>query len=208
MPTELLPAVYDLTVDERNGARYRAFLVDGETPTLFDCGFPDTTDALFAEIEATGVTPERLVVTHADGDHVGGFDAVVERYGVETYLPEQSDTGAAYDPDHRYADGDRVGDFVAVYTPGHRDDHHALVDEGRSLAVLGDAASGSDQRGLPAGYFLLPPAVYTDDLHRAEASLERLLDYDFDAALLYHGASVTEDASERLRAFVEFAGRP
>ncbi|MFC6835266.1 MBL fold metallo-hydrolase [Halomarina ordinaria] len=207
MPTELVPDVYDLTLRTRGAARYRAFLVDGDTPTLFDCGFPDTTDVLREEVDATGVTPERLVVTHADGDHVGGLEAVVEAYGAETYLPEggSSDVDGV---DHRYGDGDRIGEFVAVATPGHRDDHHALVDEGRSLAVLGDAVSGSDQRGIPPGYFVLPPAVYSEDLHEAEASLERLLDYDFDAALLYHGSSVLEDASERLRAFVEFVGRP
>ena len=43
---------------------------------------------------------------------------------------------------------------------------------------MGDAASGADQRGLPAGYFHLPPAVYSQDLNQAEENLARLLDYE------------------------------
>lgn len=85
MPTEILPGVYDITVRaDDNGRRYRAYLIDDDVPTLFDAGLPDRTDALFEGIEATGLDPERLVLTHSDYDHVGGFDAVVDHYGVET----------------------------------------------------------------------------------------------------------------------------
>ena len=111
-------------------------------------------------------------------------------------------------PDHRYGHHDTIGDFEAVHVPGHTADHHALVDESRSVAVLGDAVFGSDSRGLPAGYFLLPPAFYSEDLAAADENLERLLDYEFDVGLVYHGASVTSDASRKLHDFVGFAGKP
>jgi hypothetical protein len=73
--------------------------------------------------------------------------------------------------------------------------------------VLGDALSGADQRGLPAGYFHLPPAVYSKDLNLAEESLERLLEYDFEVGLVYHGSSVTEDARAKVGRYVEFPGK-
>ena len=73
---------------------------------------------------------------------------------------------------------------------------------------MGDSVSGSDQRGLPAGYFHLPPAVYSEDLVQAETNLEKLLDYQFDAALVYHGSSVTENAHEILERYVNFPGKP
>jgi len=200
MPTELLDGVYDITCAETGTGRIRAFLfADG---TLVDCGLPDTTDALFSGIEATGIEPRRLVVTHADVDHVGGFEAMVREHWVETWVPEGATLETAYEPDHRYGDGDAVGAFEAVHVPGHRDHQHALVDEAGGVAVLADAVSGADQRGLPAGYFHLPPGTYSEDLAQAESSLERLGTYEFDAGLVYHGSSVLKHAAETLEAYV------
>lgn len=208
MPTEILPDVYDITVRRaENGRRYRAYLVDGAVPTLFDTGLPETTDALTEGIAEVGLEPERVVITHADPDHVGGLGAVSDTYPVETYVPEQSDLDA-FDPDVRYGDGDRIGGFRAVHVPGHTDHHHALVDEDRELLVAGDALAGADLRGLPAGYLLPHAAVYAEDPMGAEQNLDRLLEFDFDAALVYHGSSVTSGAWEVLDRFVNFPGRP
>lgn len=203
MPTEIVPNVYDVTCVERDGRRLPAFLFDGETPTLVDCGLPDTTETLLSGIAETGVDPERLVVTHADPDHVGGWDAVVEEHGVETYLPEGADPDIDHPPDHRYGDGDRIGPFEAIHAPGHRDHQHVLLDEDRRVAVMADAASGADQRGLPAGYFHLPPAMYSESLNEAEESLERVAEREFDVGLVFHGSSVLTDASQKLRAYVD-----
>ena len=142
------------------------------------------------------------MITHGDGDHVGGYDAVVERYGVETYVPEATDADLGHEPDNRVTDGDTVGSFEAVQLPGHEPDNTAYVDESRGIAVLGDALSGADQRGLPTGYFHLPPAVYSGDLNEAEASLEKLQAYDFYVGLVYHGSSVLEDARQVLDDYI------
>lgn len=203
MPEEILDGVFDVTCAETDLGRIRAFLVDGgDGGTLVDAGLPDTTDALLDGIAATGVEVARIAITHTDRDHVGGLDAVVDAHDPEVYLPVGSDPDVASAVDHFYGDSDAVGPFEAVHLPGHRGHHHALVCEERGFAVLGDALSGADQRGLPAGYFHLPPARYTDDLNRAEESLSKLLEYEFDAGLVFHGSSVFEDASERLRRYV------
>jgi glyoxylase-like metal-dependent hydrolase (beta-lactamase superfamily II) len=208
MPTELVDGVFDVTCREEDGKRFRVFLDTRDTPTLFDAGLADTAEAVFDGVRKVDVEPERLVVTHGDGDHVGGFDAMVERYGVETWVPEQTALDTEHDPDHRYGDGDRIGRFTAVHVPGHEPDNHALIDEGAGVAVMGDAVSGADQRGLPAGYFHLPPAVYSQDLNEAEANLERLLEFEFDVGLVYHGSSVLADAREKLDRYVDFPGKP
>ena len=199
-PAEPADGVYDITCVERDGGRIRAFLVDGEVPTLFDAGLPHTTDALVGGIEAIGVTPDRVVITHADGDHVGGADAVCAAFDADLLLPEGSDPDVAT-PASFYGAGETVAGFEAIHVPGHREHQHAWVNEERGVAVLADAVSGADQRGLPRGYFHLPPAKYTDDLNRAEESLAAFRDYDFEVGLVYHGSSVLEGASETLREY-------
>ncbi|MFC4549907.1 MULTISPECIES: MBL fold metallo-hydrolase [Halorussus] len=208
MIEEIAPGVYDLSIANHNGGRYRTFLFDGDVPTLVDAAFDDTTDVVAERLDELGVAPERLVVTHGDPDHVGGLAGLADRYDLETWVPEGTEVGGEYAPDRRYGDGDEVGRFVAVHTPGHTSDHHVLVDEAAGVAVLGDAVFGADARGLPEGYFVLPPGFFSEDVNEADANLKRLLDYEFDVGLVYHGSSVASDASEKLERFVEFAGKP
>jgi glyoxylase-like metal-dependent hydrolase (beta-lactamase superfamily II) len=204
-PYEIVPDVYDVTVRRQWGRRYRCYLVDGDVPTLVDtCHDEDDPKAmLFEGLDELGVTPERFVLTHGDSDHVGGFDAVVDRYGVETWVSAETELSADHDPDHRYSDGDRVCGFDAVHVPGHEADSYALVNEAADFAVLGDTVVGSDVRGLPAGYFVVHGEEYTDDPRAAEQNLTRLASYDFEAGLVFHGSSVLEAASEKLEAYVD-----
>ena len=205
MVEEIVDGVYDITCDETDGKRYRVFLFDTDVPTLIDAGLESTVESVFDGINEIGVNPERLIITHGDGDHIGGFEAIADRYDIDTWLPEQTETDLH--TDHRYGDGDAIGQFEAVHLPGHKPDNHALVDEDLGVAVMGDAVSGADQRGLPAGYFHLPPEIYTHDLNMAEQSLEKLLEYDFDVGLVFHGSSVTENARETLERYVNFPGK-
>lgn len=208
MPTEVVDGVFDITSKvEDSGKRYRVYLFTDETPTIVDAGLEETTDTVINAIDEVGVTPERLIITHGDGDHIGGFDALVEEYALETWVPEQTEADTENEPTHRYGDGDSIGPFTAVHAPGHEPDNHALIDESAGIAVMGDAASGADQRGLPAGYFHLPPAYYSRDLNRAEENLERLIEHEFDVGLVFHGSSVTENAREKLDRYVNFPGK-
>lgn len=204
--------VHDITVRSVNGRRYRTYLVEDDVPTLFDAGFDDTDETLFDAIEEVGTEPERLIVTHEDPDHTGGFGAVVERYDPETWVPAADAATVAetsgIEPDHRYRDGDTIGRWEAVHVPGHTPGSSVLVDEDAGLAVTGDAVVGSDLRGLPQGYLLPPPEIYTDDPAQAEASLENLQSHRFDTALVSHGTAVLDDASAKLERYVNFPNKP
>lgn len=208
MATEIAPSVFDITCKVTDGSRYRVFFDISGTPTLFDTGFADTTHRVIEEIADIGVEPDRCILTHADHDHVGGFDTLASHYDLQTFVPEQSHVDFVETPDVRYNNGDMIGKFTAVHVPGHEPDSYVLINESTGIAVCGDVLSGSDQRGLPAGYFVLPPAVYSADLNQAEENLERLLSFQFDTALLFHGSSVLSDASEKLERFVNFPGKP
>ena len=204
MPTEVTAGVYDITCERlESGKRYRVFLDTNGIPTLFDTGFSDTADMIIDGIDEIGIEPEHLVITHGDVDHIGGFDVIVDYYDVETWVPEQlKDPGTDSMPDHHYGDGDTIGGYTAVHVPGHEPEQHVLIDETAGIAVMGDALYGADQRGLPAGEFHLPPARFSRDLNQAEESLERLLGFDFEVALVFHGSSILENASEKLERYV------
>jgi glyoxylase-like metal-dependent hydrolase (beta-lactamase superfamily II) len=214
MVDEILDGVHDITVDLwDSGRRYRAYLFEEDVPTLFDTGFDHSTGTLFDAVDEVGVEPERLVITHEDPDHTGAFDAVTEEYDLEVYVPA-GDAGVVreqfpdVDIDHEYEDGDTIGRWEAVHCPGHTPGLSALVDEDAGLAVTGDVVFGSDLRGLPEGYLIPPPEIYSDDLAQAERSMEHLAEYDFDVALVSHGTAVMEGASDKLRSFVDFPGKP
>lgn len=205
---ELTDDVYDITSKTYDdGRRYRVFLIDGPVPTLFDTGFPDGADRVISGIEACGITPERLVITHGDHDHVGGLDALTDTFDLEVLVSEQTDL-ETNSPIRRFDDGDMIGSFEAIHVPGHKDDSYAFIDEGKGIMVSGDVVNGSDQRGLPPGYPVLPPAVYSTDLIALENNLERLLDYSFDVICIFHGESILEDGRAKLERFVEFPGKP
>lgn len=207
-----IDGVHDITTRRvPAGRRYRCYLLDWDVPTLFDAGFADTTDELFAGIEESGLVPERVIVTHEDPDHTGGLSAVVDRYDIETWAPAAdadaivSNWGVTVD--HRFEDGDEIGPWTVVHCAGHTPGASALVDESEALAVTGDVVFGSDVRGLPPGFLVTPPDHYSDDIGAAERNLEKLLAYEIDIALVSHGTAVVKDADEKLERYVQFPGK-
>jgi len=204
---QLVDGVYRIDM-EAEEEPYRAFLFDGETPTLFDAGSEGTVPQLCNALEELDVEPERLIITHADFDHIGGFDTIVEAYDPETWVPQESIVETTTVPDNRFEHGESIGDFVAVHVPGHKPDNYAFVDEDDRIAVLGDVMIGSDRRGLPTGYFVMVEAVYSEDLIAAERYLERLLQYDFEVGLVSHGSSVMNGARDKIAAYITFPGNP
>lgn len=205
-PVEIAPGVWDITWYRRWGRRYRSYLFEGDVPTLVDTCYEgeEFASELFEGIERVGVRPERLIITHGDGDHMGSLEAVVEEYGLEAWVPAETEGVPEDLPNlNRYSDGDVIGPFTAVHVPGHEPDNYVLVDEEASIAVLGDAAVGSDVRGLPPGYLVVHGESVTHDVREAERNLSRLIDYDFEIGLVFHGSSAMEGASEKIERYVD-----
>ncbi|TKR26306.1 MBL fold metallo-hydrolase [Natronomonas salsuginis] len=178
-----------------------------EANLLVDTGPESEWDGL-TEFVAERGDVDRLFVSHNHGDHVGNVERVIETYDPEVLVPENEplddvDFGGATVTE--VADGDEIADGVTVVeVPGHTQGICGLHLPEKALLLCTDILDGSDRRGLPAGFLLPPPAMYTWDSGQAETNLETLLSLSFDTAVVTHGSNVDEEPRGKLEAYLDF----
>ena len=101
------------------------WLADGERPVLVDAGTMVGVEDVVADHTSS---LDAVALTHQHGDHVARVDAVLDRFDADLYANADHPRRT-----HTLADGDEilVGDELCevVYTPGHADDHVALVGD-------------------------------------------------------------------------------
>lgn len=113
---------------------------------------PDDPGHLEAVLAAAGGQLEGIVLTHSHPDHSEGAPALAARAGgVDVVLP---------------AEGQRVGPFAAIATPGHAPDHVCLLLDG-GIAFAGDTVLGTGSVFVGPGEGSL--AAYLDSLRRLRA---------------------------------------
>lgn len=158
----------------------------------------DPGPALPAHVEAVAAEVERrgglggIALTHDHPDHAEGVPALRERLGPAAPL-----AGMRGAVDLRLDDGDRVGPFEALATPGHAPDHltYLLVAEPPgpvAVAFTGDAVLGE------GSVFIAPdPGALAGYL----AGLERLRDRAPALICPGHGPLV-EDPAAKIEEYV------
>ncbi|WP_018258422.1 MBL fold metallo-hydrolase [Halomicrobium katesii] len=161
------------------------FLVEGETTTLVDVG--NDFDVV-SEVRAVVDEIDQVVLTHTHRDHVGTLDAVRDAFDAPVFGYD-GDYGGV---DRAIADETtrQIGDeeYVALHTPGHKNDHVCLYAAEAGVLFAGDLvfANGSFGRtDLEEG-----------DRSLLVESIDRVLDLvDEDLAEMHagHGPSVTDD---------------
>jgi glyoxylase-like metal-dependent hydrolase (beta-lactamase superfamily II) len=139
-----------------------AYLVrEDDGLTLIDTMLGGSADKIIARAEETRVPIERIVLTHAHGDHVGSLDALKEqRPEVEVIIStrdarllgkdltldpgEPQDKlrggypGAETKPDRTVEHGERVGSLEVIASPGHTPGHISLLDVRDGTIYCGD----------------------------------------------------------------------
>ena len=160
------------------------FLVEGERVVLID---PGNDFDVVSEIEARVDGLDAVILTHTHPDHVGNLEAVKEAFGVDAWGFDADRSGV----DHAIADGDSVqaGDheYVALHTPGHKNDHLCLYARDPGVLFAGDLVfenGGFGRTDLEEG-----------NRERLIDSIDRLLDAIDAPTVLYAGHSerVTDD---------------
>jgi len=199
------------------------YLIDDGDLTLVDPGLFWNRPTLRTEIERAGYALsdlDRVLVTHWDLDHAGGLGALVPAFDGPVYLGAADLAlvrGESHPPllhhkglFHRVArrlfplpagltyrsvaDGDRIGSFRAVHTPGHNPGHTVFVHDS-GVAFLGDLVWGQEGG--------LRPPFWGDSYDMAEirASIRAFAERapDFEVAAMAHGEPVRSGGREALR---------
>lgn len=209
---QLADDVFQIPLTPRNGVN--AYLVDD---TIVDAGLPMHGKRLAKEL---GGKVQRHVLTHAHGDHAGGSKSLKAALGIPLLVgakdAEAARTGVAVskygafvgklagfpavDVDQELAEGDTVGDFVVLDTPGHSPGHISLWRERDRVLVAGDVFFNLNLLTTVPGLHQ-PFGPFTVDPERNRQSERKLAELEPSIVLLGHGPPIT-DAAAKLKAFV------
>jgi glyoxylase-like metal-dependent hydrolase (beta-lactamase superfamily II) len=192
---------------------------------LVDAGTERSGRALPGLLRAEGRRVVAHALTHAHPDHVGGSAHVRRELGVPMWAPagDADDVEAgrphpapggglaalvgrvarfpAVPVARRLREGDEIGGFRVLETPGHSPGHLVLWREADRVLVCGDVVFGMLLPRLRAG-LREPFAFVTPDVARNQASIRRIAALEPELLLPGHGPPMRA-AAPRLRAFAD-----
>jgi glyoxylase-like metal-dependent hydrolase (beta-lactamase superfamily II) len=157
-----------------------------------------------------------MALTHVHPDHQGAARAVCERYHVplachEADVPAMEGRGAmgprnwilklgdifwAGPPcrvEHVLHDGDHIGEFRVVHTPGHTPGHVVYFRERDGLAIAGDVLANMNFLTRKAG-LIEPPSYFSVDRGLNRKSILLLRDLKPAMVCFGHGPPLVEPA--------------
>ena len=201
-------------VDEVNCNVY--LVEDAGKLILIDTGLPRSDKKIVKYIESLGRKPgnvSTIVLTHFHIDHVGTAKKMKEITNAQVAVHEADADFVAgkkappkpknlifkalssivkpapVEPELLLKDGDKVGRFIVIHTPGHSEGSISLLDSERKVMFAGDAIRFMD------GKLTGPPEQFTLDMDKAKNSIRKISTFDFDVLLSGHGQPLMSEAS-------------
>jgi len=199
-------------------------LIDAGTP-----GNCDRILSALARIGVQPLHVKRIIVTHHHWDHVGSLWELKKRTGGEVFAhtrdaeyitgkrhrrPPRGAVGRiAYalfgafrtrtvqgvDVERRGDDGDHIGGFAVIHTPGHTPGHICLLRENYLFA--GDLFQPT------AGAFRETPHIFTADVPTSRMSIRRIAEFDFEFILAAHSPPHVFGSADKVRELATRLGK-
>jgi len=185
-------------------------IVLGEAVVLVDTGVPGSDEAILAALEELGRSAADvtdIVITHADGDHVGSLSALVDLTGATVWAGDHEadviegraptrggDTSRTADVDRRFAPGETLplqGGIETVDTHGHTVGHVSLFLPEERILIAGDAINNLEGLGGSR-------PQNTANAADARAAVSTLAALSPDSIVFGHGPSIVGGAAEHL----------
>ena len=187
-------------------------ILTGATVTIVDTGVPGSESAILAAVEELGRSRNEIadiVITHADGDHVGSLAALVEETHAtvwagahEANVIEGQAAGRGGDVkrvgsvDRRFEPGETLpvhGGIESVATHGHTAGHVSLFLPDDRILIAGDALN--NRAGLAGS-----APEHTADAAEARESVAALAALRPESIVFGHGPSIVGGAAQHLEA--------
>jgi glyoxylase-like metal-dependent hydrolase (beta-lactamase superfamily II) len=185
----------------------------GDGVVVVDTGVPGSEATILAVLEELGRSAadvSDIVITHADGDHVGGLAALVEATGATVWASEhEADVIEGLAParsgdvqrrtvvDRRFQPGTTLplhGGIETHDTHGHTVGHVSLLLPTERILIAGDAIN--NRAGLGGS-----PPENTANADDARAAVSALAALRPDTIVFGHGPSIVGGAAAQLEAF-------
>ncbi|MBW5445392.1 MBL fold metallo-hydrolase [Cohnella sp. CFH 77786] len=211
---ELIPLKLEMDAGGNPFIVHAALFRDESNLILVDTGIAGQLEIIRRAVESAGIPFGRLtkiIITHQDRDHIGSLPELVEAFGgkVEVLAHEEAVPylkgevpliksgmiAPAVDVGVKLKDGDvlsHAGGIRVIHTPGHTPDHISLYHPSSKTLVSGDALTAQD------GVLMPPTPQFTPDWESAMQSVSKLLVYDIETVITYHGGVCKERIRERL----------
>ena len=202
-----------------------SYIVSNNEIFLVDTGMPgksgEIIDYVKNELKRDPNEIKTIVVTHHHYDHTGNLDKLKNITGAKVAIHsadadyisgKKSQHGSLFmipivifmkiiyrskpvKADILLQDGDQIGDYRVIHTPGHTSGSICLYNPDNKVIFVGDNLMYSNNK-IEGPRILHEPEKYKN-------SMEKLRNLDIDVILTGHGEPITSEANNKLETFLE-----
>lgn len=203
---EIAKNVYQIALFPRNGIN--CYVIDD---ILVDAGIRSSSNKILNALKHYTIT--KHILTHAHADHQGAssivceklniplFTSVIEKENAESgkviydypnnkhliaKLQQRYWAGSGHKVSHLLREGDEVGSFTVIETPGHSKGHISLFREKDGVLIVGDTLVNMNLLTTISGLHE-PPGLFTTDRIENRKSINKLFNLKPKTLCFGHG---------------------